>query len=791
VFKNYLKVQWRGLMRNKFFSTINILGLTIGMASAILILLWIQNEMSHDRFYEKTERIYLANNRDIVSGKIHIWNNTPKPLGIALRTDYPEVEDVVRLNEYAANFLITVGEKHFSLHGEFADSGFLKMFSLPLLEGDAGTSLNTPSSIVLTEQLAIKLFGKTDVVGKTVRVDSSDYFNVTAVLKDLPANTRFKFEYVLPWSYLKKKGMDDDSWGNNNVLTYVLLRPGSSQAAFDKKIKNITINHTKSGGDASTTQVFTQALKDTWLYNKEENGNYTGGRIERVRMFAIIAALILIIACINFMNLSTARSEKRAKEVGIRKVAGAQRKSLVMQFVGESIGLAAIAGILAIIIVRLVLPSYNQLLNSTLVIDFGNGYYWLFVTAFVLFTGLLAGIYPALFLSSFTPVKVLKGTFKSQGGAVTPRKILVVFQFTFAITLIISTIIVENQIKYAQKRDTGYSRDNLAFIIEFGDARKNYELIKHDLLASGAVTAVSQTSSPMTESWGDSWGFSWTGSNEDDKKTDFIMYSADEDFSKVTGIKIIQGRGIDIHTYGTDSTACLLNETAVKVMRLKNPIGQLIRAGKDSIHVVGVIKDFILETPYQPVQQMMILGPIFGYSVINFKINPSPSIAANIQKAETVFKQYNPQYPFNYRFYDNEYDLKFKEEKQTGTLVALFAGLTIFISCLGLLGLATYVAETRIKEIGVRKVLGASVQGIVALLSKDFLKLVLISFVIASPLAWLVMHNWLQHYDYRIDISIWVFVVTGILALLITIITVSFQAIKAAIANPVKSLRTE
>ncbi len=778
-------------MKNKFYSFINILGLTIGMASAILILLWIQNEMSHDRFYEKTDRIYLANNRDKVNGKMLAWNNTPKPLGLAIKNDYPEVEDVVRLNEYAANFLITTGEKHFSIHGEFADPGFLKMFSLPLLEGNPNTSLNNPNSIVLTQQLAIKLFGKEDAVGQTVRVDSSDYFTVTGVLKDLPSNSRFNFDYILPWTYATRKGIDDSNWNNNNVLTYILLKPGSSQAAFDKKIKNITINHTKGGGDASTTQVFTQALKDTWLYDKEENGYYVGGRIERVKMFAIIAALILIIACINFMNLSTARSEKRGKEVGIRKVVGAQRKSLVVQFIGESISLAFIAGIFAVIIVQLVLPAYNQLLGLKLFIDFYNPYFWLFAIAFVLFTGLLAGIYPALYLSSFRPIKVLKGTFKSANKVVTPRKILVVLQFTFAITLIICTIIVENQINYAQNRDAGYSRNNLAFIIEFGDAHRNYELIKHDLLATGAVTAVAQTSAPMTESWGDSWGFSWNGSTEDDKKIDFNMFSADHDFTKAMGTKIIMGRGIDAQNYKSDSNACLLNEAAVKIMRLKNPIGTVITAGTDHVHVVGVVKDFILGTPYEPVQQMIIVGPIFSGDVINFRLNQNPTIAANLQKAEAVFKKYNPQYPFNVRFYDHEYDLKFKDEKQTGTLAGLFAGLTILISCLGLLALATFVAETRIREIGVRKVLGASVQGIVALLSKDFLKLVLVSFLIASPVAWMVMHNWLASYSYRVNISIWVFVIAGCMSAAIAFITVSFQAIKAAIANPVKSLRTE
>ena len=491
------------------------------------------------------------------------------------------------------------------------------------------------------------------------------------------------------------------------------------------------------------------------------------------------------------MNLSTARSEKRGKEVGIRKVVGAQKKSLVLQFIGESITLAAIAFLFAIITIQLVLPAFNQLIEGKLSIDFRNVYFWLFTILFVLFTGLLAGLYPAFYLSSFEPIKVLKGTFKLSGSVVTPRKVLVVLQFTFAITLIICTIIVENQIKYAQNRDAGYSRDNLAFIIKFGDAHKNYELIKRGLLNSGAATAVAQTSSPLTESWGDSWGFSWEGSTEDDKKTTFVMYSADDDFSKAVGVKILQGRGIDVNSYKTDSNACLLNEAAVKVMRLKSPVGTLIRSGNDKAYVVGVIKDFILGTPYEPVQPMIIFGPANGYNVINFKLNLNPSIATNLQKTEAIFKQYNPQYPFNYRFYDSEYNLKFKDEKQTGTLAGLFAGLTIFISCLGLLGLATYVAETRIKEIGIRKVLGASVQGIVALLSKDFLKLVIVSFLIASPVAWFVMHHWLASYSYRVNISILVFVISGCISAAIAFITVSFQAIKAATANPVKSLRTE
>lgn len=780
---------WRGLMKSKFYTAINILGLTIGMASAILILLWIQNEMSHDRFHAKIDRIYTVNNRDVVSGTLMAWSTTPKPMGPAIKKDFPDVEEVVRVNDYGANYLLSTGDKNFSLHGIFADTGFFNLFSFPLLEGNVRTALGV-NSIILTKQLAVKLFGNEDPMGKTVSIDRTDNLTVTGVLEDLPNNTSFKFEYMLPWSFAIKKRINDDQWGNNSVYTFILLKPGVSQTAFDAKIRDITIRH--SGPvDKATTEVFTQPFGDQWLYGKSENGKFVGGRIEKVKMFAVIAALILLIACINFVNLSTARSEKRGKEVGIRKVAGALKSALIAQFIGESIVLAFMAGCIAILIVQLVLPFYNTLIEAKLFIDFHNPYYWLYALFFIVLTGLLAGIYPAFYLSSFKPVKVLKGTFKFSNAAVTPRKILVVLQFTFAIILIICTIIVRNQINYAQNRDAGYSRNNLAFILEFGDAAKNYQLIKNDLLSSGAATAVAQTSAPMTESWGDSWGFTWPGSTEADKKIDFSIFSADEDFARTMDAKVVQGRGIDVNTYKTDSTACLLNESAVKIMRLKNPIGQIIRGGRDSLHVVGVIKDFILGTPYEPVQQMIVTGPTVSYFVINFKLNPRPSISASLAKAESVFKKYNPYYPFNVRFYDREYELKFHDEKQTGTLAGLFAGLTIFIACLGLLGLTTYMAHARIKEIGIRKVLGASVQNITTLLSKDFLRLVCISFVIASPVAWWFMHNWLTAYTYRVNISWWVFIAAGAASTAIAFITVSFQAIKAAIANPARALRSE
>ncbi len=785
--KNYFKTAWRNLIGNISFSIINILGLAIGMASAILILLWIQNELSHDRFHEKKDRIYVVNNRDKFEGEIHSWNQTPKILAKTLKQEYPDVEDAVRYTDLI--FLFSVGDKHLNVNGAIADPGFLNVFSFPLLNGNTN-ALKEDNHIVLTEKLAIKLFGNKNAMGKTVKIDSSDNFTVSGVLKDLPNNTRFSFEYLLPWSYLKKIKGDDDYWGNNSVKTYILLKPGVSQTKFDAKIQNITSSHSKDG-ENSTQQVFTQLFSDSWLYNKDIKGEYVTGRIERVKLFGMIAGFILLIACINFMNLSTARSEKRAKEVGIRKVVGAKKSALVIQFIGESILLSFFAGVLSILMVELGLPGFNKLVGKELYIDFVSPAYWFFAILFILFTGLLAGSYPALFLSSYQPIKVLKGRISSVKAAVTPRKVLVVLQFTFAIALIICTIIVQHQIKYGQSRESGYVKNNLVYVSLQGSITKNYDLIKNDLINKGAATSVTKSMSPITQRYSDGSGFSWAGSTEQDHKTDFIRMSADADFIKTMGLTLLEGRDIDSKKYVADSTAMLLNESAVKIMRLKNPVGQVVKENGHSWNVVGVVKDFIFESPYEKISQLVVEGPKSWYNVMHIKLNNKNNTSKNVALMTQIFKQYNPEYPFEYKFVDEEYAEKFSDEQRVGTLAGLFSGLTIFISCLGLFGLATYTAENRIKEIGVRKVLGASVASITTLLSVDFLKLVIISFLIASPIAWFSMNKWLQAYTYRIDIEWWVFALAGLASIFIAIGTISFQAIKAALANPVKSLRSE
>jgi putative ABC transport system permease protein len=789
--RNFFIIAFRNLKRNKIFSTINILGLAIGMASAILICLWIADEIDFDRFHVKEDRLYMVyRHGGVGSENSYATTYTPKVLAPTLKSDYPDIEDVARWQN--TNFLMSVGDRHFNSPGNFTDSGFLRMFSFPALEGNTKNALVSPTDIVITESFAKKLFGKESALGKQIKVDSVNLVTVKAVLKDLPDNSRFHFEYLLPWAYLEKLGWSDNYWENNSISTFYTLKPGVSANSFNAKIRNILIQKTKGEKTPVTDILIGQAAAKWHLYSKFENGKEAGGQITIVRLFIIIASFILLIACINFMNLSTARSEKRAKEVGIRKVVGAPRNFLILQFLAESLLFCMIAGILALLIVQLSLSSFNLLVGKKLFIPYQNVYFWLAALGFILFTGFLAGSYPAFYLSSFRPIKVLKGVLKTSMEGALSRKFLVVLQFSFAIILIISTIVVVRQLIYAQERDSGYKRDHIVYSFMQGDLIKNYNLIRNELFSNRVITDITRTSQPMTQHWADSWGFEWPGSTPDDQKTDFTYFASDEGFVRTLGLKLVSGRDMNTNLYPTDSSAMLMNEKAVKTMRLKDPVGAIVKQDRSTFHVVGVVKDFILESPYEPIAPILTIGPKeMGFYVMNMKLNPANSTSDNLKKAETIFKKYNPSYPFEYTFLDEDYAQKFANEKRTGELAALFAGLTIFISCLGLFGLASFTAENRIREIGIRKVLGASVFGITQLLSRDFLKLVTISFLIASPISWFAMNSWLQSYPYRVHITWWVFALTFLLSIAIALMTISFQSIKAAMTNPAKSLRSE
>ncbi|HZK64812.1 MAG TPA: ABC transporter permease, partial [Puia sp.] len=789
---NFFKVAYRNLLRNKGFSAINITGLAVGMAATILILLWIQNEMSYDEFHKNKDRIYEVWNRVPMASELKCWNTVPAPLARALESNLPEVERAVRVVG-TGDILFSVGDKRLIKSGNMVDTGFLQMFSFPMLQGNPATALKDIHSMVLTEKAAKSLFGKEDAMGRVIRIKDNGDFTVTGVVKGVPNNTRFDFEFLVSMANQKYGAGQDLGWNDNSTPTYVLLKPGANYAAAASGIRKLK---QKYSDEAKTMkwELFLYPLSRWRLHSSFTNGvEDNGGLSTFVELFGIIAAFILLIACINFMNLSTARSEKRAKEVGIRKVVGARKSSLISQFIGESVFLALLAGILAIIIVQISLPGYNQLTDKKLFIDFGNSNTWFVFIGFILFTGLLAGSYPAFFLSAFQPVRVLKGTFKKANALVTPRKVLVVLQFSFAITLIICTIIVKQQIDYGRERETGYNKDNLIYHFMTGDIPKNYTLIKNELLSSGVAKSITKTNSPLTERWSNGWGQSWEGKDPNDK-TSFDRYLADEGLGATAGLQFVQGRDFDLKQFPTDSTGLIINESSLKVMKFKNPMGKIVSDLGFDWHIVGVIKDFILTSPYEPTRPLLICGAksqFMTFNVMQIKLNGNNSTTDNLKRAEAIFKKYNPEYPFDARFVDEAYARKFESEKRQATLAGLFAGLTIFISCLGLFGLATYMAENRVKEIGIRKILGASLTAITTLLSKDFVKLVVIAFLIAAPLAWWAMYKWLQNYIYRVGMEWWVFALAGFLSVMIALLTVSYQSVKAAIANPVKSLRTE
>ncbi len=785
IFSNYFKVIYRNLYRFKSFSLINISGLAIGMAGAILILLLVQNELSYDQFHEKKDRIYALYNRGMLNGRMEIFG-TPSVLAPVLKSEYPQVEDVTRLNG-TGPIVLSANDKQIEGKGMMVDSGFLKIFSYPLLRGNPETALNSPRSVVLTESFAKKFFADGDAMGKTFRVDSNNNFTVTGILKDLPINTEFRpLDYILPWSYMKEVGWEKSGWDNYDNMTIVLLKPGVTEKMANDRFRNVMKAHTKG----TDKEGFVHPLTKWRLWSKFENGKIVGGGIDSVRIFFMLAGFILLIACINYMNLSTARSVKRGKEVGIRKVVGAGRFSIALRFLGESMMISLFSVILCLVIVQLSIKGFNWLTWNDLYIPYGNPWFWLGILGFAIFTGLIAGSYPAFYLSTFRPISVLKGTFKTSYNLVSIRKILVVLQFSFAITFIICTIVIYRQINFGAKRDQGYNRDRLAFVYVKGAMNKKYELIKNDLLGSGAVTAVTRSNSPICYTWRGDDSYQWVGSKTDNK-TWFSEFYIDNDFIETMGLKIISGRSIDLNKYQGDSSSILLNQSAVKVMGFKNPIGQVIRKNKQNLVVVGVIRDFVSSSPFYSTDPMILKGPENNFGAISFRLNNNHSLAKNMNTVESVFKKYIPDYPIMTGYVDEANAKKFEDEKRTGIQSALFGGMAILISCLGLFALAAYTAENRIKEIGIRKVLGASVSGITMLLSKEFVKLVIISFVIASPFAWWFMHSWLQNYTYRINIGWWVFVITGVLSLTIAVATVSFQAIKAALSNPVVSLRSE
>jgi putative ABC transport system permease protein len=792
--KNYLKIAWRNMLNNKVYSALNIVGLAAGMAVALIIALWVFNQYSYDKFLPNYEQLYQVeiNFTDQHEGE-HTQQAVSLPIADVLRKEYPEVKYVAE-SDWMGEHDLLVGNKKLYLSGAAIGSDFLKMFRYPLIKGNVNSVLKDAYSIILTESTAKALFGDADPIDKTVRIDNKHDVKVTGVMKDVPKNSSLQFNYLLPFSYSEQT--EDwmknarTTYYNNSFQMFVQLQPNADYAKLAPKIKNIVYKGGPKMRPAKPVVLF-HPLKDWHLYSEFKNGKEVGGFIDYVRMFSIIGILVLLIACINFMNLSTARSEKRAREVGVRKAIGSQRKDLIFQFLTESILITFVAFLLSVLFVQLALPSFNTLTGDLISIPYGNTVFWCIMITYVLATGLLAGSRPAFYLSSFNPVKVLKGSIQVGKAASLPRKILVVLQFTCSIALIISTIIVYQQIQYAKNRPTGYSAARLISTDMSGDLSNNYSALKNDLLQTRMVESVATASSPLTGIYMHTGIEKWPGQGAGELGLNVGGVSVSDNYFKTVGMKLIQGHDFSSN-WSSDTSNIIVNEAAVKRMGLKNPINQLITYDnvKGQARIIGVVKDALMESPFTPVEPAVFNHGRGGNFVI-YRLSPTAKTHDAIEKITKIFNTYNPAYPYIYQFVDEEYNHKFNLELLVGKLAGIFAGLAIFISCLGLFGLAANVAEQRTKEIGVRKVLGASVAQVWVLLSKDFILLVLISCFIASPVALYFLSHWLQKYDYRISIGPGVFVLSAIAAIIITLVTISFQAIKAAVANPVKSLRSE
>ncbi|RRA99787.1 ABC transporter permease [Larkinella rosea] len=789
--RNYFKIAFRNLAKNKVFSFINILGLAVGMAVAMMIGLWIYDELSFNKFhkhYDKLAQLYI---NQTFNGTTGTGRAVSIPSATEIKTKYAANFKYASLASWNYGHLLVVGEKKINKEGMYVEPVFPDMLSLHMLRGNSTTALKEPRSIVLCESLAKALFGTADPLNKVIKIDSKTNVKVTGVFEDLPFNSDFySSKFYLSWNdYLADQSWVKESqqqWSNHSFQAFAQIVDHATMEGVSAKIQNVEKKHTSA---SENPEYFLHPMRNWHLYSDFKDGKNTGGAIQFVWLFSIIGVFVLLLACINFMNLSTARSEKRAKEVGVRKAVGSQRRQLIFQFLSESLLVVFFALFLAVTLVLLSLPAFNELAGKEVHFPYQYPAFWGMIVSFSLVTGFLSGSYPAFYLSSFNPLKVLKGTFKVGRWATIPRKVLVVVQFTVSITLIIGTIIVFRQIQHAKNRPVGYNREGLLQVYISSTMYGKYNPLREELLKTGAVFEMSESSSPTTYIGSNQIGFDWEGKDPQSIPL-FGVVATSHDFGKTIGWQIKEGRDFS-RDYTTDSTAFILNEAAVKLTGLKNIVGKMIRYNDRQCQVVGVVKDMVMESPYTPIKPTIFMINYGWASVFNIKLMPNKPVEDAVKKVEAVFKKFDPDTPFAFQFTDVEYDAKFRTEERVGKLARIFATLAIFISCLGLFGLASFIAEQRIKEIGVRKVLGASVFSLWGLLSKDFVRLVIISFVIAAPIAWYFLSDWLKQYEYRTDISWWIFIISGLGAAIITMITVSFQAIKAALTNPVKSLRSE
>lgn len=790
--KSYFKIAWRNLLKSKVYSSINVLGLAFGMAVAMLIGFWMFDELTYNHYHANHDKIAQVMITQTFNNQTGTGQAMAIPLGAELRNKYASDFKYVTLTSWNSGFVLGFGEKKLSKDGMWVQPEFPTMMGLKMLDGSIN-ALNDVSSMLLSQTLAKSLFGDANPMGKTVRLNNKIDFKVAGIYEDIPKNSTFNDVYCLmSWDkYMVTEGWFKRAatqWDNHSFQIFVQMNDHVDMAKTSAKIELITQKYVKkSEGDE---HLLLHPMNKWRLYSDFENGKIKGGRIQYVWLFGIIGSFVLLLACINFMNLSTARSEKRAKEVGIRKAIGSLRQQLISQFLSESILMACIAFVFAIILLLVFLPMFNAIADKSMSIPWTNAVFWLVVILFTLFTGFVSGSYPAFYLSGFNPVAVLKGTFRMGRFSALPRKILVVVQFTISVTLIIGTIIVFRQIQYAKNRPVGYSRQGLITIwMNTPDLFGHYDAIRSDLISTGTVENMAESSSPTTSVNSNDIGYSWEGKDPSTNPL-FGTIAVTQDFGKTIGWHVSQGRDFS-RDFKTDTSAMILNKSALELIGFKDPIGKIIKFNNKNYTVIGVIDNMVMESPYMPVQPTIFFADNNWANLITVKIKPTVPLQTALAKIGGVFKKYNPGSPFDYQFTDEEYAKKFSDEERIGKLASIFAILAIFISSLGLFGLASFVAEQKTKEIGVRKVLGASVFNLWSMLSREFLILVIISCVLASPIGWYFLTGWLKNYKYHTDVSWWIFIIAFLGALTITLLTVSYQSVKAALANPVKSLRSE
>lgn len=790
--RNFFKTAWRNLGKSKMHSFINIAGLSIGMAVAILIGLWIHDEVSFNKNFKNYNRIAQVGQISNNNGEVQTSLNVPYPLSDELRRNYGTNFKHVAIAYYVGDHVLSLDEKKLRKPGGYFEKEATGLFNLEIIGGSG--DLSGPASLLLSESAAKDYFGNVDPINKAMRIDNQMNVKVTGVYKDFPHNSTFAdLAFIATWEmaynntgWLKTM---ENPWKANAVSLYVELSDEANFNAVSARIRDARLKKLNPQLAQSKPALFLHPMSDWHLRSEFKNGFNTGGAIQYVRMFGIIGAFVLLLACINFMNLTTARSQKRAKEVGIRKTMGSRRQQLIVQFFSESLLTVVFSFLLSLLLVQILLPFFNSVAGKQLSVLWSNGYFWLTGVAFILFTALIAGSYPALYLSSFNPVTVLKGTFKAGRFAALPRKVLVVVQFTVSVALIIGTIIIYKQILFAKNRPVGYTRQGLVRLPLNEAIHQHFDAIRDELLKTGAIASMAEAGSPTTQSWSSTGSIGWKG-KDPSLSIEFINVGVSYDFGRTVGWQIKEGRNFS-RDFATDTAAVILNEAAVKFMGLKNPVGETITWREKPVTVVGIIYNMVMNSPYDEPQPTFFNLSLKQQNIVVAKINPSSNVKDALTSIENVYKQFENDQLFDFQFADEEYAKKFVTEVRISKLAGFFALLAIAISCLGLFGLASFVAAQRVREIGVRKVLGASTFSLWSLLSREFIVLVTLSFFLASPVAWYVMRNWLQEYNYRISIGWEIFLVAGMLAVLIAMITVSVQAIKAAIANPVKSLRTE